>query len=724
MKNPFKPDNSPSGRPGRNNFDNSFTNNITGNIGQLIPVGCWPVLPSDHWRITTAMGLRFMPLVFPVQCRMKAYIHFFYQRSKNLWTGFNDFIYYNKPAGDGDPDHDAPYIMQDPSSTESRYTTGSIYDYLGLPTADYNLKSYPYVIPYTSNVHVPLLYTADDYSYVSLDSLSSLGDGLIGEILNNAANASAGSYSTTALAGYLQFMRFQFDPDWGELRSYSGDFEASIVLSRDYFESVKAIPVYIKQSSAIINENNPVLIRPDTKPIDVSVIDYTDDSGVLRQRLSFTMPARNYSTGEPDVDYSYNAFFLAVVPKTTQILNVSSILSASCTLQGPAFVEYNGDFYKGQKFNALRFRCYESIYNAFYRDARNNPLLDDRGDPIYNKYLKSDGSGRDIFPYKIHTRNWQFDQFTSCVPSPQQGTAPLVGISSLGDVSFQSQEDGKTYTFSTETASDADTITKINVTSNVPNDVARSIMNSVTQGISINDFRNVNAMQKWLETNIRRGMKIKDQTKARWGIDLKENNLDMPEFIGGFSVPIDINQISQTSETDVAPLGSYAGQATGFGGSKHDVSCYCDQHGYIMAILSVVPDPLYDTLIDKDLFRLNPLDYFNPEFGHIGYQPVYNKELAPFRGNPEGVFGYQRPWYDYLIKNDEIHGLFRTSLRNFVLARNFDKLPTLNSDFTTIHHEQLNNIFSVDNSDKFLGMIRFNATAARPIPSTSIPSLG
>lgn len=723
MKNPFKPDNSPAGRPGRNNFDESFTNHVTGNFGQLLPVGVWPVLPSDHFRITTAMGLRFMPLVFPVQCRMKAYIHFFYQRNKNLWSGFNDFIYYNKPA-DGNPDHDAPYIVQDPSSTESRYTTGSIYDYLGLPTADYNLKTYPYVIPYTSNVNVPLLFHSERDLYTSLDELSTYGTGIIQDMLTNATLVTNGSSSITTRPGALQFMRFQFDPDWGELQNYKGDFEVTIVFSRDYFESVKVIPAYITNPSQPISTSNEIFLHNEVSVVDASVIDYTDDSGALRQRVSFTLPSRDYSSKEPDVSYDYDSFFLAVVPKTQQILNVGSIVSEGATLQGPTFVEYDGDFYKGRKFNALRFRCYESIYNAFYRDARNNPLLDDRGDPIYNKYLKSDGSGRDSFPYKIHTRNWQFDQFTSCVPSPQQGTAPLVGISSLGDVSFQSQEDGKTYTFSTETASDADTITKINVTSNVPNDVARSIMNSVTQGISINDFRNVNAMQKWLETNIRRGMKIKDQTKARWGIDLKENNLDMPEFIGGFSVPIDINQVSQTSETDVAPLGAYAGQATGFGGSKHDVSCYCDQHGYIMAILSVVPDPLYDSLIDKDLFRLNALDYFNPEFGHIGYQPVYNKELAPFRGNPEGVFGYQRPWYDYLIKNDEIHGLFRTSLRNFVLARNFDKLPTLNSDFTTIHHDQLNNIFSVDNSDKFLGMIRFNVTAARPIPSTSIPSLG
>ena len=35
---------------------------------------------------------------------------------------------------------------------------------------------------------------------------------------------------------------------------------------------------------------------------------------------------------------------------------------------------------------AYRFRAYESVYNAYYRDIRNNPFVVN-GRPVYNKWL-------------------------------------------------------------------------------------------------------------------------------------------------------------------------------------------------------------------------------------------------------------------------------------------------------------------------------------------------
>lgn len=511
------------------------------------------------------------------------------------------------------------------------------------------------------------------------------------------------------------------------------DTDCVIDIPGDLFDSAFVLCYADEVSGTKANVSSYILNngRLRSAAIVGDVYNYRTDAGVSRQRISFRISSSFASTSGDKPVKSICVFFRRAYRSVTQpSLNDTFVDIYSV---GSKFSSYRGDFYNNKnRFNSLRFRCYESIYNAFYRDARNNPFYKQtiggtELTPSYNEYLSFNDGGLDKNRFSLYKRNWEFDPYTSAVPSPQQGTAPLVGISSLGDVTFKSSEDGKTYTFSSETAPDADTITNIKVTSDVPNDVARAIVNTATQGISINDFRNVNAMQKWLETNIRRGLKIKDQTLARWGVDVKESILDMPEFIGGFSVPIEINQISQTSETETAPLGMYAGQGTGFGGSKHDVNCYCDQHGYIMAIVSVVPAPLYDQLIDKDFYKSNCLDYYNPEFGQIGMQPVYKKEVAPLStatANLESVFGYQRPWYDYLYKADEIHGLFRSELRNFVLGRNFTTEPSLNKDFTTIDHNQLNNIFSVDKSDKILGQIRFNVTASRPIPSTHVPNLG
>ena len=48
---------------------------------------------------------------------------------------------------------------------------------------------------------------------------------------------------------------------------------------------------------------------------------------------------------------------------------------------------------------AYRFRAYESVYNAYYRDIRNNPFVVN-GRPVYNQHLQ--GALRLQKLYKIH----------------------------------------------------------------------------------------------------------------------------------------------------------------------------------------------------------------------------------------------------------------------------------------------------------------------------------
>ena len=68
--------------------------------------------------------------------------------------------------------------------------------------------------------------------------------------------------------------------------------------------------------------------------------------------------------------------------------------------------------------------------------------------------------------------------------------------------------------------------------------------------------------------------------------------------------------------------------------------------------------------------------------------------------------------------------MFRTDLRNFLLARDFANMPTLSKSFLTVDHDDINNTFYVDDDkDKIIGQIYFNVKAKRPIPMVGIPSL-
>ena len=64
------------------------------------------------------------------------------------------------------------------------------------------------------------------------------------------------------------------------------------------------------------------------------------------------------------------------------------------------------------KLLAYRFRAYESVYNAYYRDIRNNPFVVD-GRPVYNKWLPTMKGGADTTLYELHQCNWERDFLTT-----------------------------------------------------------------------------------------------------------------------------------------------------------------------------------------------------------------------------------------------------------------------------------------------------------------------
>ena len=76
--------------PKRNTYDLSFVNNATFKFGQLTPVFCKEVISGDSFSITPTFGLRYMPMVFPIQTDMRATLHFFYVRNRNLWKDWVD----------------------------------------------------------------------------------------------------------------------------------------------------------------------------------------------------------------------------------------------------------------------------------------------------------------------------------------------------------------------------------------------------------------------------------------------------------------------------------------------------------------------------------------------------------------------------------------------------------------------------------------------------------
>lgn len=395
------------------------------------------------------------------------------------------------------------------------------------------------------------------------------------------------------------------------------------------------------------------------------------------------------------------------------------------------FVIQNGETVPAVRLNALPFRAYEAIYNAYYRNEVIDPFILN-GQPEYNRYITNDGDGADFStPLYLRNRNYELDYLTSCVNNPQQGIAPLVGVSSAGVFTFQDPDTGTKYTLTPTIGDDGNTLTGIDSYSDdMPVGTVRMMKNLITHGISINDFRNVNALQTFLEKNIRRGYKYKDQIMSHFGVNVRYDALDMPEFIGGFTRQVNVQQINQSAETGQGQLGDYAGQASLFGQSEHSINHYCDEHGWIIAVMTVVPIPTYSQLLPKYFIKDNLLSYAFPEFNNLGYQPILYNEVAPIQTYANGdnlndVFGYQRPNYDMISQVDTLHGSFRSTLNNYLITRVFGNRPQLGHDFLTIDKNDYTSPFvdTKPTSDDIIGQVYFDISAQRPVSKFAIPRL-
>ena len=89
----------------RNSFDWSHDNNFTTDLGRITPVFTELVPPNSSIRIKPEFGLRFMPMMFPIQTKMKAYLSFYKVPLRTLWKDYMDFI-----SSDNTEEYEPPYM--------------------------------------------------------------------------------------------------------------------------------------------------------------------------------------------------------------------------------------------------------------------------------------------------------------------------------------------------------------------------------------------------------------------------------------------------------------------------------------------------------------------------------------------------------------------------------------------------------------------------------------
>ena len=470
-----------------NNFDWSHANNLTTQIGRVTPVFCELVPAHGSVRINPRFGLQFMPMVFPVQTRLRARMMFFKYPLRALWDGYRDFV------GNFREDLEEPYLdMFTEAHIKAMAKTGSLGDYLGLPTTlvgDFGAGT---------DMGTPALSIAGvkgnqfggspDFTYLSgipvvdassllqFESLSPVSEALAFGSTYIVPPPTTASSSNKVL--FLPTISFNFTTDDGPVTTSSvvtislptqpgkinpSDFssfathavafviansekavmtylgciqkEGSIHLSYGFPQSMIDLKVESFQINLYLNilssfgrriSGNTTAWDSSLTPLGLLLTDGSYNDGI--QNKGFTWTMANVMAGDT-----------STIKGTYKLNNGAPI---DLTLKtSPYYSHLSEDNQNQIKISAYACRAYEGIYNAYIRDNRNNPYYVN-GQVQYNKWIPTYDGGADRNIYELHYANWEKDFLTTAVQSPQQGTAPLVGITTYTETVETTSDDG------------------------------------------------------------------------------------------------------------------------------------------------------------------------------------------------------------------------------------------------------------------------------------------
>ena len=423
--------------------------------------------------------------------------------------------------------------------------------------------------------------------------------------------------------------------------------------------------------------------------------------------------------------------------------------------------------------NSMPFRAYARIWNEWFRDENlQQPVvqdMDDADNTGSNTGTNLTDAQNGGLPLKVAKRH---DYFTSCLPAPQKGEAstlpinlklekiPVVTGDTFGHPASTSSEyplfwanmngnkyageennngyatpigiKGGTSNTTVGTTTQADTVPEHRNGLNgiVPMNLWATATTDYNMSITINELRQAIAIQQILEADARGGTRYVELLAHEFGVTSPDSRLQRSEYIGGSCVPININQVIQTSATEsTSPQGNTAAYSMTTSRDKM-VSYSAVEHGYIIGLACIRVDHSYQQGLSRMWTRKGRFDFYHPMLANLSEMAVLNQEIYA-QGNSKDteVFGYQEAWADYRyhpnIVTGEMRSNYAQSLDAWHYADHYEQLPMLSSTWIQEGTENIDRTLAVqaENSHQFIADFYFDQTWTRPMPIYSVPGL-
>lgn len=542
------------------------------------------------------------------------------------------------------------------------------------------------------------------------------------------------------------------------------------------FNAGKLVPIYVDEvlpgdtfemkTSAIIRGSTPIFPVMDNANLDIYFF-YVPNRLVWDHWKEFN-GENTTSKWEQTVEYSIPQMAPPLANNSTPAGWEKGTLADYMgipTLVGPGASQTNPQY----TVNHLPFRAYCLIYNEWFRDQNlQDPVLIDTGD--------SQTNGRHLIPetepieYQIQAAlkganllpvNKYFDYFTGALPEPQKGPEVLLPLGSRAPVitskmtnkiisdaamMFSAPQPGETGSnhslFIQKGTGGASTnqgrlvagnqdASGGDITQIIPQNLVADLEHATAA--TINELRLAFQIQRLYERDARSGTRYIEIIKSHFGVTSPDARLQRPEYLGGERIPINIDQVIQTSGTmeGTTPQGNTGAYSlTGNQGSyfKHSFV----EHGYVLGLACVRTEHTYQQGLEKIWNRRNRFDFYWPALANIGEQAILNKEiyLQASKATNEEAFGYQEAWAEYRYKPSRVSSAFRSNIETGSLdawhyADYYETLPKLSAEWIQETYKNVDRTLAVQSTleDQYIADFWFKCKCTRPMPIYSIPGL-
>lgn len=424
------------------------------------------------------------------------------------------------------------------------------------------------------------------------------------------------------------------------------------------------------------------------------------------------------------------------------------------------------------KVNALPARAYAMIYNEWFRDenleaplmlgykktdsAGNTEIPSNFNNSVNNPRSTTDTNEAALYSRKPAKAGKFHDYFTSCLPSPLKadpveisltGNAPVGMYKNLELTEYGTANGEHVIYFNENKIIDSfipgitnnqsgEKVSQItgssSETAHVANAAYLGADMSTVSGVSIADLRMAIALQHIFEADARNGTRYREFLSGTWGVTSPDSRLQIPEYIGGQRIAINVNQVVQTSQTDPT-TGQALGNTAAYSlttCSKQMVDYAATEYGFIIGLAVVRVEHSYQQGLATKWTRGGRFTYYDPRLAALGEQPVYNREIYA-QGTPEDeeIFGYQEAWADYRYKpsyvTGEMRSNYKTSLDAWHYADDYDKIPRLSAEWIQEGTQNIDRTIAVTSakSHQFLCDFYFTEDWYREMPIYSIPGI-